>query len=194
MPVITLSRELGSGGDEVAHAVADRLGLRLVGHELINQAARQAGVPEVALAEIDELGLLGVKPKPEALRVYCETVAQLVHCLASEGNLLLVGRGGQVLLMNRPEVLHVRLIAPQAVRSERLQARCKVPAAIAAALIDASDRARASYLRRHYQIRWDAPEHYDLVLNMAHLTGSVASDIICVAAERLASRGLEVSA
>ncbi len=47
-----------------ARAVAERLGLRLIGRELINRAARAAGVPEVALAEIDELGLLGVKPTP----------------------------------------------------------------------------------------------------------------------------------
>ena len=53
MAVITLSREMGSLGDDIARAVAARLGLRLVGRELINRAAKEAGAPEVALAEID---------------------------------------------------------------------------------------------------------------------------------------------
>ena len=75
MPVVTLSREMGSGGNDIAQAVAGRLGLRLVGREIINQAAIQAGVPEVALAEIDELGLLGMRPSAAALRIYRETAA-----------------------------------------------------------------------------------------------------------------------
>lgn len=184
MPVITLSRELGSGGDEIAVAVAERLGLRLAGREVINRAARQAGVPEVALAEIDELGLLGVKPAAEALRLYRETVAQVINELADTGNLLLVGRGGQVVLADRPGVLHVRVIAPRAQRVACVQARCNLPAEIAAARVDASDRARADYLRRHHNVRADDPTLYDLVLNMARLSVPTAVDLICLAAER----------
>jgi hypothetical protein len=89
MPIITLSRQLGSGGDEIAQRVATRLGLRLVGRELINQAARQAGVPEVALAELDELGLLGLKPTRAAMRLYREKVTAIMHDLARAGDLLL---------------------------------------------------------------------------------------------------------
>ena len=130
MPVLTLSRELGSRGDDIAVAVAERLGLRLVGRELLNRAARQAGAPEVALAEIDELGLLGVKPTAKALRLYRETVEAIIHELAAAGNLLLVGRGGQVVLAGRPGVLHVRVSAPREQRAALVQARCGVPAEV----------------------------------------------------------------
>src|SRR5512136_1463584 len=98
MPVITLSRELGSRGDDLAMAAAERLDLRLVGRELINRAARAAGAPEVALAEIDELGLLGVNPSPTAVRLYTQKVAEVIRELAARGDLLVVGRGGQVVL------------------------------------------------------------------------------------------------
>src|SRR5512136_2215585 len=101
MAVITLSREMGSRGDDVARAVAERLGLRLVGRELINRAAKEAGAPEVALAEIDELGLLGVKPSAAALRLYRDKVAAVIHELAADGDVLLVGRGGQMILADR---------------------------------------------------------------------------------------------
>jgi cytidylate kinase len=184
VPIITLSRELGSGGDDIAVAVAERLGLRLVGREVINRAARQAGVPEVALAEIDELGLLGVKPSAGALRLYRETVARVIHELADAGDLLVVGRGGQIALAGRPGVLHVRVIAPRAQRVACVQARCNLPEEVAAARVDASDRARADYLRRHHNVRADDPTLYDLVLNTAHLSVATAVDLICLAAGR----------
>jgi cytidylate kinase len=182
MTVITLSREMGSGGDQIATAVAERLGLRVVNREVINQAARQAGVPEVALAEIDELGLLGIQPKPEALRLYRETAEQIIHGLADKGKLLLVGRGGQCVLAGRPGVLHVQIIAPRAMRIERIRGYFNLPVQAAEARLEATDQARADYLRRHYHAAWNAPELYDLVLNMAHLTPEVATDIICQAA------------
>ncbi|MGC8780001.1 MAG: AAA family ATPase [Anaerolineae bacterium] len=184
MPVITLSRELGSRGDDVAMAVAGRLGLRLVGRELINQAAREAGVPEVALAEIDELGLLGIRPDRTALRLYRETVERVILEQAGRGDVVLVGRAGQVVLAGRPGVLHVRIIAPAAARIRCVQERCRIPAEAAAARVAASDRARASFLRRHYGVRWDDPRLYDLVINMARLSVEDATALVCLAARQ----------
>ena len=187
MAVITLSREMGSRGDDVARAVAERLGLRLVGRELINRAAKEAGAPEVALAEIDELGLLGVKPSAAALRLYQEKVTAVIHELAAEGDVLLVGRGGQIILAERPDVLHVRIVAPHPMRLARVQERCRVTAEVAAARIDASDAARAGFLKRHFGVRGDEPHLYDLVISMAHMAVSVAVDLVCLAAARLDS-------
>jgi len=182
MPVITLSRELGSLGDDVAVAVAQRLGLRLVGRELINRAAQAAGAPEIALAEIDELGLLGVKPSRAAMRLYAEKVADVIRELAAQGDVLLVGRGGQGVLAGRPDVLRVRVIAPRPMRVRLVQERCRVSAEAASARVEATDRARAAYLWRTHRIRPDAPEHYDLVINMAHLSVMAAAEILCAAA------------
>ena len=123
MAVITLSREMGSRGDDIARRVAERLRLRLVGRELITRAAKEAGAPEVALAEIDELGLLGVKPNAAALRLYREKVAAVIHELAAEGDVLVVGRAGQVILADQPGVLRVRVTAPHEMRLAQVQAR-----------------------------------------------------------------------
>jgi len=54
----------------------------------------------------------------------------------------------------------------------------------AAARIDASDRARAGYLRRSYDGRWDDPDLYDLILNTARLTVESAVDLLCLAAQQ----------
>jgi cytidylate kinase len=187
MPIITLSRELGSGGDDVAVAVAEKLGLRLIGRDLLNQAARQAGAPEVALAEIDELGLLGVKPSRAALHRYRLTIEHVMRERADEGNIILVGRGSQLALAGRPGAVHLRIIAPLAKRVRCVAERCRVSDEAAAARIAASDRARASYLRRCYGARWDDPNLYDLVLNMAHLTAPVATALVCLAAQQAAA-------
>lgn len=189
MPVITISRELGSQGDEIALAVAERLGLRLVGREIINRAARSAGAPEVALAEIDELGLLGLKPTAAAIRSYREKVGEVILELADAGNLLLVGRGGQVVLAGRPGVLHVRICAPKEMRVHAVSAATHISPQAAAARVEASDRARVGFLRRCYGARWDAPELYDMMLNMARLDPETAADLICLAARERVPQG-----
>jgi cytidylate kinase len=187
MAVITLSREMGSRGDDVARLVAERLGLRLVGRELINRAAKETGAPEVALAEIDELGLLGVKPSAGALRLYQEKVTAVIHELAAEGDVLLVGRGGQIILAERPDVLHVRIVAPRSMRLAQVQSACRVSAEVAAARLDASDAVRAGYLKRHFGVHGDESHLYDLVINTAHLDVTAAADLVYLAAARLDS-------
>ena len=187
MPVITLSREMGSLGDDIARAVTARLGLRLIGRELINRAAKEAGAPEVALAEIDELGLLGLKPSAAAQLNYREKVAAVLRDLAAQGDVLLVGRGGQVILAGQPGVLHVRIIAPQQMRLTLVQTRCRISAEVAAARIRASDASRTGFLKRHFGVRGDEPTLYDLVVNMAHTDVATAVDLVCLAAERVDS-------
>ena len=191
MTIITLSRELGSGGDDVAARVAERLGLRLVGREIINRAAQAAGAGEAALAEIDELGLLGVKPLPAALALYREKVRTIIEEQAHEGNVLLVGRGSQVVLARQGHILHVRIFAPRDQRCATVQKRCGVPLEVAAARVDASDRARATFHKRTYGVKWDDPALYDLVINMANLSVSLAAEIIIAAAGAQASGHLE---
>jgi cytidylate kinase len=193
VPVITLSRQIGSGGDDIAVAVAQRLGLRLVGKEIISQAARQAGVPEVALAELDEFGLLGLKPRKADLLTYRETVTRLVRSWADAGDVLFVGRGTQFILADRPGVLRIRVVAPLEQRSERVQVSCHVPEDIAAALVNARDQARANYVRRHYGAHIDSLDLYDLILNLAQLSVLAAVDLICAAAQSSQARGVEVS-
>ena len=191
MAVITLSRELGSRGDDVAVALAGRLGLRLVGREIINRAAQDAGAGEAALAELDELGLLGLKPSRASITRYREKIVEIIEAKASEGNVLLVGRGGQVVLAQRRDVLHVRITAPASIRCATVGERCKVTAEVAGARVVASDAARAAYHKRHFGVRWDDEFLYDVVLNMARLTVLAAVEIIASAAAAQASQVIE---
>jgi cytidylate kinase len=179
MAVITLSREFGSLGLITAQKVAHHLGYRLVGRELINQAALRAGAPEVALAVIDELNLLGVTPAPGAIEDYVRAVKGVVTELAGEGSVVIVGRGAQVILRDRPDGVRVLIIAPQLLRIERIAQRQSISMTSARAQVEASDRHRRRFLQRYYRVKWEDPLLYDLVINTAWLSADEAAGLIC---------------
>lgn len=182
MATITISRQMGSLGSQIARQTAEMLGYRFVWRDLINQAARRAGAPEMALAAIDELRLLGLCPSPQDCRAYHRAVEQIMQELADQGNVVIQGRAGQVILKDRTDTFHVRIIAPKDLRIVRVAQKHGVSLDQAQAQVEASDRYRANYLRRFYHVRWDDPSLYHLVINTAHLTPAQAGTIIIQAA------------
>ena len=178
MSAITVSRQMGSRGDELALRVAERLGWRRVCRDLINQAARTAGVPQVALAEIDELGFLGLRTSAKEWEAYQSQVERILRELADQGSVVIVGRGGQVVLRGRPDVLHVRVVAPFELRVAQLRGERNVSEDSARACLEASDRARTRYLRRSHDVRLDDPALYHLTVNTGLLDLSQAVDLV----------------
>ena len=165
MNVITISRQMGSRGDELARQVADQLNWRCVGYELMNQAAVAAGAPHVALAEIDELGFFNLQPTAEERQAYQSEIERIIRELAGEGHVVLLGRGGQVILHNHPHVLHVRVVAPLETRVNWLQHEKNFPADEARICLVQSDHVRTRYLRQHYNKDLDDPMLYHLMIN-----------------------------
>lgn len=178
---ITISRAMGSLGEEVARLAGEELGFRIVRKKLINMAARQAGHPEVALAAIDDLGLLNINPTPKASLEYQAALAELMRREAEQGSCIIIGRAGQVILGAAPRTFHVRLTAPLDLRVERVAARLGISHAAALEQVKTTDRTRSYYVRRYYHSRWDDPNQYDLVLNTARLSAQQAASILCSA-------------
>lgn len=181
MSTITISRQLGSFGDEVGQAIANRLNFRLISREIINQAAFEANVPEIALATIDDLGLFGIRPSRRQQEAYHQAVHKMMHEIADQGDAVIIGRAGQVILSDRTDVLHVKVIAPAAVRAERLAQTHGISIEAARAQIQSSDQTRKDYLKRYYKVRWDDPELYDLIVNTARLEPEEAACLVCQA-------------
>ena len=177
--VITISRQLGSLGDEVAQAIAERLNFRVICRDLINQAAIRAGAPEVALATIDDLGLLGLRPSTLARQKYHIAVREMMEEYSKEGNIVIIGRAGQVILKNHPNVLHVKVIASSTLRAKRIAQAQSISLEAAQSQVEMSDKNRRNYLKRYYKVRWDNPELYDLIVNTARLNPSQAACLIC---------------
>lgn len=228
MAVVTLSRQLGSHGEEIATGVAQALGLRLIDAATINEAAQKAGVPQVALAELEHEGErsvanqvlkalrtmpnlrsispFGPSPVIEAapdrsersnltipfaglfsptvppisasLESYVRMVGLVIRGLAQEGNVLIVGRGGQALLKSHPDALHVQIVAPQPHRVKVVMARLGLDRRAAQNRIRASDRARADYVRRYHNADWLDSTLYHLVINTGRVPVSTAMDLV----------------
>jgi cytidylate kinase len=181
MSVITISRLMGSLGEEISAKVANQLGYRLVCRDLINQAARQSGASIAALAEIDELGLLGFQPSAQERRVYQQAIRKIMCEIAESGDVVIVGRGGQVILRDRSDTLHVRIVAPLELRIQRVADKQGIEPGAARAQVEASDRSHLNYLRRCHKINWNDPVLYDLILNTHHLHPDRGVEIICFA-------------
>lgn len=188
MSAITISRQMGSQGNEIAWQVALQLGWRRVNRELINRSALAAKVPQVALAEIDELSLFGLRPSAKEWRAYQGQVERLIRDMADEGGIVIVGRGGQVVLRDRPDVLHVRVIAPFETRVSWLQQKEKISVEAAQARLRESLKARAQYLQRSYDVQVDDPALYHLVINTGLVSVSQATDLVVQAFQILTGR------
>jgi cytidylate kinase len=179
MTAITISRQLGSLGTTLGRRVAARLGYRLVHREIINQAARLAGAPDMALATIDELGLLGLEPGADEQKAYLQAVQEVIENLAEEGEVIIVGRAGQSILKNKPNVLHMRVVAPLETRIQRIVNAHGISQKAAKAQIEGSDDYRTHYLKHFYDIQWDDPSPYHLIINTGKIDLETAAEVVC---------------
>ncbi|MCX7642444.1 MAG: cytidylate kinase-like family protein [Armatimonadetes bacterium] len=105
--------------------------------------------------------------------------------LAQKGRVIIIGRGGMVVLKDFPKALHVRLFAPLEWRVQRLAQIENIPPEKARQKIVAEDKRRADYLRHFYGVDWNDPSLYHLVLNVAALGIEATSNLIVSAAREL---------
>jgi cytidylate kinase len=112
-------------------------------------------------------------------------VKATILAVYKQDNMIIVGRGGQVILRDKPNVLHVRLIANLKARVQRLHERDDLSLAKAQELALNHDRASAEYLKRFYDIDWADPLLYDLVINTTRLGIGGAVQLIIGAVNQL---------
>jgi cytidylate kinase len=195
--IITISRQFGAGGSAVARRVADTLGWQVVDNELIEQVARRAGLPreEVAQKEerapgfVERLARALTRSAPELFPKPAEKVpepeeAELVRVteavvaeLAAKGRVVLVGRAAPAVLRRSHDALHLKVVAPLAVRLQRATERLGVDPKEAEKVLQETDAGRARYLKHHYGRDWNDATNYDLVLNTGTLGIEGAAEV-----------------
>jgi cytidylate kinase len=188
MAVITISRQLGSGGEEVAFQVAKETGFILVDRKLLEGLIQEQGLSEADLDEIDEEATWLADRPPTDRQVYVDLLETLILDLASKGDLVVMGRGSQFIFRGFPGALHIQVIASPGVRVRRVMKRRGVDEATALRLIEESDVGRSEYIRHHYGEDWREPSHYDLVIRTDVLPPEVAARLVVQAAEEIALR------
>lgn len=209
MSVITISRQFGSGGDEIARQVSQVLGYHIFDKYMIREAAKAAGLSDAAVSIADDaldysednhqvrgfldilfgkmpvLPYVGVWPDDLTVSYTLEElrlqqvdslllVQKAIQSAYEVGSMVIVGRGGQVLLKDQPDVFHIRIVAPMEYRLQYIETQLKQSTGVlsdtqAKELIAQRDAASADYLQSNYHTRWDDPLLYHLVLNTGKL-------------------------
>ncbi len=194
--VLTVAREYGSGGADIAWRISERLGWKLLDRALVDAIARAAQVDPELVRQYDERidswihrvsrrglwhGAFEGVPALSATAIFdCETMTALARSLIenayTEGKCVIVGRGGQCVLQSRKEAFHVFIYAPCADRVSRVGRR--VPAGTdIESLIRATDRQRAGHIRAHFGCNWSDPHLYHMLIS-AELGEEAAAEII----------------
>jgi cytidylate kinase len=220
MAVVTISRQYGSGGTEIAARVCEMLGYSYLDKVLITQVAAEAGLSGKELVELseqrsevrnfvdrllrpgphgvarvetrsrDETGSRTISVEQLDEARCAKLVRSAIHAAYEQDDVVIVGRGGQHTLKNMPGVLHVRVLAPMGNRILRIQGQEKVDAEEARRLAIRHDQATARYLNQLFGVRGDEPELYHLVINTGKWSPEIVAPIIIKAVEQLQAEPL----
>ncbi len=207
MRAVTLSREYGSGGGEIAARLAQRLGWILIDHDVVVRVAQQLGVTEAEAEAHDErtdstlarilssMQLVGqgfytapIVPEQSNTAAYREALQSVMQAAVRKGHVVIVGRGSQIYLAQQRSVLHVRIIAPLALRISYVMQREGLDEAQARSRIQLKERDRERYLQAEYHQQPADPHLYDLILNTEVISLDGAVDMITLALQSKAQQ------
>jgi cytidylate kinase len=183
--IITIEREYGSGGGEIAQLIAAQLGWKLWDTLLTEEIARLAQCPKAVVEVREERrdplyyrlfksflrgSYEGSINAPKLNLVDSETILKItrrvVEQVAEQGNCVIVGRGSQQFLRSRPETLRFFLYAPREDKIRRLLARGKGEEE-AEHLVNTVDRERADFIQKYFRVEWPDRAIYHAMLNTA---------------------------
>ncbi len=191
-PLITISREKGSGGRIIAQLVVKKLESpwKLYHKEIIEEIAKNSHLERKLIEEIDEKKLSLIEEmiddffgkKYLSLTRYQKLLTQTIAKIVQRGYAVIVGRGAEYLA---PYALKVRIICEMEQRIKNLMKYEKLTRDEAINLIEKSDKERADFIRTLYHHDIKKAHHYDLVIRTGpDLSIENAAQIIVVAAKR----------
>lgn len=194
MAIITISRQIGSGGDEIAARLAKELQFTLVDQTLLVELVKAQGLSKSDVEALDEEEVGEERQVREQDQVYVDLLPTLITDLAAEKNLVVLGRGGQCLFRGFPGALHVRVVADEKERVRRLMDECGIEEHSVVRLVEESDETRRIFIQYHYGEDIDAATHYDLVINTDRLSIETATRLLQLAIEMvdLVGKGREI--
>ena len=172
MNIITVSREYGAGGGEVARRLAEALDWELLDRELLHQAAEVEHLPDADLESLDEKALsmgdrFRLHPPHEH---YIHGLKEAARRAAQRGHVILVGRGSRHLIGETAAAFHLYLVAPREWRARRMASLegWSVDQALARCL--EVDRARERFTRYFFGPAAFQPSNFDLIVNTGRMS------------------------
>ena len=199
-PVLTVSRQHGAGGGEVARKLAEDLHLDLFDREIIQRIAESTHLSERVVASLDEKNkelltdwLAAISSRsylsPAEYRYH---LSRTVGAVAHHGGAVILGRGAH-LILGQGKALRVLVVAPVETRVRTLMEREGLAEREARRRIVAVEADRKAFLMKHFHADFADPATFDLVVNTAVLGIEGACGTIRAALERLPARPVETA-
>ncbi|MCA9170087.1 MAG: cytidylate kinase-like family protein [Planctomycetales bacterium] len=184
-PYLAISRELGTGGGEIASLVAQSLDWEVMDREIIDYMVEKYGTPrelvnyfdEKHTSWLEEVFDSWIKGQRFTESTYVHRLTRLLLLAANHGKVVIVGRGAAFLLP-RSRGLSVRIVAPLDYRIEQVKRMRDATEKDARRLIEDSDRQRAEFIKSHFHHDACNVHEYDLVVNVEKIDPSDAVDLI----------------
>jgi cytidylate kinase len=180
MPLITMPREMGSLGKDVAALVAQKLGKTVVHHEIADQLANKMRLRKSHVVRFLE-GKAGMweKMTTDQTTLAIHTADEIFRVAEDSSVAVIRGWGATHLLDSIAHIARVRVCAPFELRVERMMERIGTDdRSFAEKEIRLSDEALGAITRRHFDVNWKDAENYDLVLNTARVSVEKCADAI----------------
>jgi cytidylate kinase len=207
MSIITISRQSGCEANEVARILCQKLNYQLLNKELMMNLAEEL-LQEPSQAEETPAGskaaawlerVLNPFYNPNDPRYVAQKeisfasgqpltirqVRELIQAAYTRGNIVIVGRGSQVILAGKPDVLHVRLIGSPEKRIQMWQKRESLSYDEAKKRMEKRDRAHVDFVKNYFDADITRQEWYDLIISIDHFTKDAIAELISQALPRM---------
>lgn len=200
-PVITISREFGSGGREIGEAVAKRLGIELYDKTIIEMVAEKSGYSVDFVEENDQrlsrsmlfqIAVTGTLPpwlsdskKPEAAGGLFAAQSEVIKGLAAKGGCVIVGRCADYILREDKNRISVFIRGESDDKVNRCVREYGLNPQNAVSDMMRRDRERADYYEHYTGSKWGSVENYDICLNSSLLGEEGCIELILDAVKRL---------
>ena len=191
IPIITVSREPGSGGRIVAQKIAQKLNLEVFHQEVLHEIARRAEVSERLLATLDEKGLNVLEDWISSLVYdrhlwpdqYLQHLMKVIGTIAKHGRAVIVGRGANFVVPPESR-FRVRIVAPPNFRIENVARAFNISTENAKRRVIRTESDRRAFIRKYFNADIAAPTNYDLIANTGTLGIDKAVDAIIACLKR----------
>jgi cytidylate kinase len=190
LPIITISREPGSGGRIVAQKLAAILKVEVFHQEVLHEMAKRAEVSEQMLASMDEKGLSILEDWISSLVYdrhmwpdeYLKHLMNVIGTIGKHGRAVVVGRGANFILPPEQR-LRVRITAPRKFRIQNVARDFNLEEGEAKRRVIQTESDRKAFIRKYFNSDIADPDNYDMVINTETLSLDDASKVIAAALE-----------
>jgi cytidylate kinase len=177
--IITIGREHGSNGHDIARELAQQLGYTCYDKEIVDHAAENSGFSKEIFDSYDEKKVSAyVVPSPhyvgmgEGFRLNMQIASaqfDTIRMLADKGNCIFVGRCADYVLRNRKDLVSVFVMANKDFRVKTLMERKGIDADQARKLMRQVDKDRSSYYKYYTDQIWGEAENYELCIDSSKI-------------------------